>query len=127
MYTSLTSSDVGELRATITIYLARRTASTTAPDVTSMRAVTDETGGDHNATSEKDVQAHKTPETPGARGSAEDEEDEDEEDDEPKLKYNRFTGSLGSLYRNGDATSSFLMSGDKMVLNMSNFNVNDLH
>jgi hypothetical protein len=43
------------------------------------------------------------------------EEEEDEEDDEPKLKYARLTGNLGPVYRNGDATSAFLVAGDKMV------------
>ena len=42
------------------------------------------------------------------------EEDEDEEE-EPKLKYVKLTSSLGSVYRNGDATSSFAVAGDKMV------------
>jgi hypothetical protein len=42
-------------------------------------------------------------------------EDEDEEDDEPKLKYARLTSNLGPVYRNGDATSAFLVAGDKMV------------
>lgn len=50
----------------------------------------------------------------------EDEEDTDlEEDDdseeEPKLKYARLTSHLGPVYRNGDATSVFLVAGDKMV------------
>lgn len=45
----------------------------------------------------------------------EEEEDDEEEEDEPKLKYARLTGHLGALYRNGDATSSFLVAGDKMV------------
>jgi hypothetical protein len=46
-----------------------------------------------------------------------DDEDEDEEgeDEEPKLKYTRLTGSLGPVYRNGDATSIFMVAGDKMV------------
>lgn len=52
-------------------------------------------------------------------GSNEDEEDEDEEEDEeedePKLKNARMTGYMTQLYRNGDATSSFLVAGDKMV------------
>jgi hypothetical protein len=43
------------------------------------------------------------------------EEEEDEEDDEPKLKYARMTGHLAPVYRNGDATSAFLVAGDKMV------------
>jgi len=44
----------------------------------------------------------------------EDDEEEDEDDDEPKLKYARLTGHLGAVYRNGDATSAFLVAGDKM-------------
>lgn len=45
----------------------------------------------------------------------EDEEDSDEEDEEPRLKYAYLTKHLGSVYRNGDATSTFLVAGDKMV------------
>ena len=44
----------------------------------------------------------------------EDEDDEDE-DEEPQLKYGSLTKSVGGLYRNGDATSASLLSGDKMV------------
>lgn len=44
-----------------------------------------------------------------------DDEDDDEEDEEPRLKYARLTQSLSGLYRNGDATSAFLVGGDKMV------------
>lgn len=40
---------------------------------------------------------------------------EDDEDEEPKLKYARLTQHLGPVYRNGDATSAFLVAGDKMV------------
>lgn len=47
--------------------------------------------------------------------STEGEEDEDEEDEEPRLKYAMLTRNLSSLYRNGDATSSCLVSGDKMA------------
>lgn len=43
-----------------------------------------------------------------------DDEDEDEED-EPRLKYTSLTKNLRLLYRNGDATSAFLVAGDKMV------------
>jgi hypothetical protein len=44
-----------------------------------------------------------------------DDDEEDEDDDEPKLKYARLTSHLSSVYRNGDATSAFLVAGDKMV------------
>lgn len=50
-----------------------------------------------------------------AAAAAAAEEDDDEADEEPKLKYSRLTSSLGPVYRNGDATSSFLVAGDKMV------------
>mgnify|MGYP006902568392 FL=1 len=46
---------------------------------------------------------------------AEEEDDSDDEDEEPRLKYAYLTKHLGSVYRNGDATSSFLVAGDKMV------------
>ena len=46
---------------------------------------------------------------------AEEEDDSDDEDEEPRLKYAYLTKHLGSAYRNGDATSSFLVAGDKMV------------
>ena len=45
---------------------------------------------------------------------AEDDEEEDEEE-EPRLKYAPLTKHLTPLYRNGDASSAFLVAGDKMV------------
>ncbi|OQD85850.1 hypothetical protein PENANT_c009G03206 [Penicillium antarcticum] len=54
----------------------------------------------------------------------ENEEDEsDDEDEEPRLKYAYLTKHLGSVYRNGDATSSFLVAGDKMIVGTHNGNV----
>lgn len=49
----------------------------------------------------------------------EEEEDDDEEEEEPHLKYSHLTKQLGSAYRNGDATSTFLAAGDKMVCILS--------
>jgi hypothetical protein len=56
------------------------------------------------------------------KDSVEDDSDDDEEegedegeDEEPKLKYSRLTSNLLPLYRNGDATSTFMVAGDKMV------------
>lgn len=46
---------------------------------------------------------------------SDEEETSDDEDEEPRLKYAYLTKHLGSVYRNGDATSSFLVAGDKMV------------
>ena len=45
----------------------------------------------------------------------EEDDDDDDDDDEPKLKYARLTGHVTQVYRNGDATSCFLVAGDKMV------------
>ncbi|KID98180.1 Tetratricopeptide-like helical, partial [Metarhizium majus ARSEF 297] len=53
-----------------------------------------------------------------------DEDDEDDEDEEPRLKYARLTQSLSGLYRNGDATSAFLVGGDKMIIGTHNGNIN---
>ncbi|KAJ4255522.1 Vacuolar protein sorting-associated protein 41 [Fusarium torreyae] len=50
-------------------------------------------------------------------------DDEDEEDEEPKLKYARLTQHLNSVYRNGDATSAFLVAGDKMIVGTHNGNI----
>jgi len=49
------------------------------------------------------------------RDEDEEEEDDEDEDEEPKLKYASMTKSQGPIYRNGDATSAFLVAGDKMV------------
>ncbi|KAA8566420.1 hypothetical protein MFRU_067g00200 [Monilinia fructicola] len=56
----------------------------------------------------------------------EDEEDEEEEEEEPKLKYARMTSHLGPVYRNGDATSTFLVAGDKMFVGTHNGNIHVL-
>lgn len=45
----------------------------------------------------------------------EDDEEEDDDDEEPRLKYARLTQHLSTVYRNADATSAFLVAGDKMV------------
>jgi hypothetical protein len=97
---------------------ADESAVQSAPnDTTSVRSrsPTDTTEGtedrsqkhnDHNSSgSDDDEEVEET----------EDEEEVDEEDEEPRLKYAYLTKHLGSVYRNGDATSSFLVAGDKMV------------
>lgn len=53
-------------------------------------------------------------------GEEDEDGDEDEDEDEPKLKYSKLTGSLASVYRNGDATSASLLAGDKMVCTTPN-------
>lgn len=50
----------------------------------------------------------------------------DSEDDEPHLKYDKLTAALVSVYRNGDATSSLLVAGDKMILGTHNGNIHTL-
>jgi vacuolar protein sorting-associated protein 41 len=54
-------------------------------------------------------------ETVDESDAEEEDDDDDGEEDEPKLKYARLTGHLLPVYRNGDATSAFLVAGDKMV------------
>lgn len=41
--------------------------------------------------------------------------EDDDEEEEPRLKYASLTKHLKQVYRNGDATSAFLVAGDKMV------------
>ena len=50
----------------------------------------------------------------GEEDEVDDGDDEDEEE-EPRLEYASMTRKLAPVYRNGDATSSFLVAGDKMV------------
>lgn len=69
-----------------------------------------ETSVDESASHEAD-----TVDEDETEGRDSDAEEEEEEDDEPKLKYARMTGYLGPVYRNGDATSAFIVAGDKMV------------
>lgn len=55
------------------------------------------------------------PGEPTAHESESEDDEDDDADEEPKLKYTRVTSSLAPVYRNGDATSTFLVAGDKMV------------
>ena len=52
---------------------------------------------------------------PESANEEEEEASEEEEDEEPRLKYASLTKHLTPVYRNGDATSTFLVAGDKMV------------
>ncbi|OAR02173.1 hypothetical protein LLEC1_06551, partial [Akanthomyces lecanii] len=56
----------------------------------------------------------------------EDEDEDEEEDEEPSLKISRLTPHLNSVYRNGDATSAFLVAGDKMIIGTHNGNIHVL-
>ncbi|KAI5237491.1 WD domain-containing protein [Aureobasidium subglaciale] len=62
----------------------------------------------------------------GEGGEEEGEEDDDDDEDEPHLKYDKLTAALLSVYRNGDATSSLLVAGDKMILGTHNGNIHTL-
>lgn len=81
------------------------------------------TPGAHQASSEAstvrkvddDRNRPTQPESDGDNEGDRAEDEEDEEDEEPQLKYAYLTKHLGSVYRNGDATSCFLSAGDKMV------------
>lgn len=44
-----------------------------------------------------------------------DEDEGEDEEEEPHLKYATLTKSVSPLYRNGDATSTFMVTGDKMA------------
>ncbi len=109
------------------------TAATTPPQAGHVRASSG-AGGDSDTASEPAVAGHSGQEENGGDDEEEDEEegeddedgdgdesdgeeeeDDDDEDEEPKLKYARLTQHLGPVYRNGDATSAFLVAGDKMV------------
>lgn len=59
--------------------------------------------------------AHEGTKNGIVKSESEGEEDEEEGEEEPRLEYASLTKSLGALYRNGDATSAFLVAGDKMV------------
>ncbi|CAN9153568.1 unnamed protein product [Alternaria alternata] len=55
-----------------------------------------------------------------------DSDDDDDVDEEPKLKYSRLTRDLGPVYRNGDATATFMVAGDKMIVGTHNGNIHAL-
>ncbi|KAL4918560.1 hypothetical protein BDW62DRAFT_63161 [Aspergillus aurantiobrunneus] len=62
-------------------------------------------------------------ESVGETGSGSESGEDDEEEDEPHLKYSYLTKQLGGAYRNGDATSTFLAAGDKMIIGTHNGNI----
>jgi len=70
--------------------------------------------GTEEESSRDDTESLEDDESGSSTEEDEEDDEEDEEDDEPKLKYARLTGHLGAVYRNGDATSAFLVAGDKM-------------
>ncbi|KAL4873523.1 hypothetical protein BDV12DRAFT_160205 [Aspergillus spectabilis] len=72
---------------------------------------------------EEEDQEREEEESVTETGSEHENGDYDDEDDEPHLKYAYLTKQLGGVYRNGDATSTFLAAGDKMVIGTHNGNV----
>ncbi|KAI1771052.1 hypothetical protein F4818DRAFT_220496 [Hypoxylon cercidicola] len=78
---------------------------------------------DHNASIEEEDQDEDEDEESGEDDDDDDDDEEDEEDDEPKLKYARLTQHMSAVYRNGDATSAFMVAGDKMIVGTHNGNI----
>lgn len=98
--------------------LDKSAVQSTPTDMTSVQ------GGSSTETTQATKDRRLLQDDPSSSGSdneeddqehSEDEEESDEDDEEPRLKYAYLTKHLGSVYRNGDATSSFLVAGDKMV------------
>ncbi|KAL4946149.1 hypothetical protein BDV06DRAFT_160627 [Aspergillus oleicola] len=77
----------------------------------------------HTKTEDNDEDQNSEEESATETGSEHEDEDDDEEEDEPHLKYSYLTKQLGGVYRNGDATSTFLAAGDKMALGTHNGNI----
>lgn len=59
--------------------------------------------------------AVETDRHPVKQNGEEEGSEEEEEEEEPRLKYASLTTHLKPVYRNDDATSAFLVAGDKMV------------
>ena len=51
----------------------------------------------------------------GSESQTSEGDEEEEEEEEPRLKYALLTKHMKPVYRNADATSAFLVGGDKMV------------
>jgi hypothetical protein len=60
-------------------------------------------------------QASAATKPPSSVDESEEDDEGDEDEEEPRLKYATLTRNVSSIYRNGDATSTFLVAGDKMV------------
>lgn len=71
--------------------------------------------GDEHHTAATTVSEEEEEEEDESEESEAEDGGDDESEDEPKLKYARLTSHLGPIYRNGDAASTFLVAGDKMV------------
>jgi hypothetical protein len=91
--------------------------STPKPDISTARTTspTGTTQGVHDKHQRDNEHSSSGSDDEEEEQDAEEEDESDDEDEEPRLKYAYLTKHLGSVYRNGDATSSFLVAGDKMV------------
>lgn len=78
----------------------------------------DEDGGDENS-----IEDHDDEEDEDDDDDDDDDEEDEDEDEEPKLKYARLTQHMSAVYRNGDATSAFVVAGDKMMTGTHNGNI----
>ena len=70
--------------------------------------------------------SNKTPpkaSKPQSTADESEEDDGDDEEEESRLKYATLTRNVSSIYRNGDATSAFHVSGDKMIVATHNGNI----
>lgn len=89
--------------------------SSSARSRSSSVANPDEHEKDHQDGADDTAASDDLEEVEAEEEEEEEEEDSDGDDEEPRLKYAYLTKHLGSVYRNGDATSTFLVAGDKMV------------
>lgn len=91
--------------------------STSEHDASTARSPSpsDTTQDDHEQRQQSGESSDGESEDSGQIAEEDEDEDEEDEDEEPRLKYAYLTKHLGSVYRNGDATSTFLVAGDKMV------------
>ncbi|KFA51138.1 hypothetical protein S40293_04764 [Stachybotrys chartarum IBT 40293] len=76
----------------------------------------DGTQDDEDGGGEEEDEGEEDDEDDDDDDEEEEEDDDDDDDDEPRLKYTRLTQHLGSVYRNGDATSTFFVASDKMIM-----------
>jgi hypothetical protein len=115
------TSDGSELEVVTPRPLAAEDDAPMLPEVQEVRTAQEASRDDAAAiaTEEEQEEEEEEEDDDGDEGEDDDEEgeedEEDDEDEEPQLKYARLTKHLGSVYRNGDATSAFLVAGDKMV------------
>lgn len=94
-----------------------------APATEDDAAVIGGQGRDEEAEGEHEDEEEEEDEEDDDDEDDEDDDEDDEEDEEPSLKFSRLTPHLNAVYRNGDATSAFLVAGDKMIIGTHNGNI----